>query len=281
MPSKTAAKLLRSRIQVPTLPAVAQRVQQLMRDPDVGTGEIGDLVAEDPTIAARVLRIANSAFYGLQERCVSTRQACAVLGLRVLRNVVTQAAVIEGYEHLRAIPGFDLDDLWKHSVLTAQLSSLLGKASRRELGLRPEELYACGLLHDLGQVVLLEGLVGDYVSIWVDALSENVPLHVVERERLGVSHTDVGALVARRWNLPDQVVAAIQFHHGPRERVAEDPIVSLIAHANLLARRAAAGEVEAARATIDEQTARLIAVADEDVAATVEFALENHASVVI
>src|SRR5205085_316330 len=98
--SPRAKQLIAKSLSIPTLPIVVQKVEALLRDPKVGTREIGSLVAEDPPLAAKVLKIANSSYYGLREHCVSTEQATAVLGMRVLRNVVTQAAVIKQFEHL-------------------------------------------------------------------------------------------------------------------------------------------------------------------------------------
>ena len=146
-----------------TLPAVVQKVQHLLEDPNTGAKELGDVIASDAPLAAKVLKIANSAYYGLRERCIAPQHASAVLGVRVLRNVVTQAAVISKYDHLKG-SAFDLNALWKHSILVAQACNFLGKRCRKPTGLSGDELYVCGLLHDLGQVVLLDCMNQDYVD---------------------------------------------------------------------------------------------------------------------
>lgn len=160
-------------ITIPTLPAVVQKVQTLLENPNTGAKELGDVVASDAPLAAKVLKIANSAYYGLRERCIAPQHASAVLGVRVLRNVVTQAAVISKYDHLKG-SGFDLTALWKHSILVAQACNFLGKRCRATIGLSGDELYVCGLLHDLGQVVLLDCLRADYLAVVDYAREKNL-----------------------------------------------------------------------------------------------------------
>ena len=102
------------------------------------------------------------------------------------------------------------------------------------------------------------------------ARGDNVPMHVCEEQALGFNHTDVGALVAIQWGLPTAVASGIQFHHGPREAVATDPVVSLVANANLVVHRAAGGNPVAAAATLDAATQRFLGLAPEHVNQVVE-----------
>ena len=273
MESSPETHLDPARLRIPTLPEVVQRVHALVDDPGCSTREIAEVVAEDAPLAARVLQIANSAFYGLRERCISTTQACTVLGLRVLKIVVTQAGVLQQYEHLRKHPGFDLDEVWRHSILTAQVCSFAARHSRAELPLRPEELYVCGLLHDIGKVVLLDELADDYLDVVAAAKLVTVPLFVVERQMLGLDHTVVGAMVAERWKLPPQIADAIRHHHGPRERVREDPGVALVANVNLVTSRVMAGDHEAARATLDAETSRFLGLSARNAREVVDYAV--------
>ena len=98
----------------------------------------------------------------------------------------------------------------------------------------------------------------------------------VERASLGFSHTDVGAAVANRWGLPEQIANAIQFHHGPREEVAQDVVVSIVAHCNLLAHRVKEGNLEAARAVFDGGTRTQLGLAEATIDSLLEFATHNR-----
>lgn len=249
-----AKNLLKDNLNIPTIPEVVQKMQRLLDDPNSGTRELGGLIAQDAPLSAKVLRIANSAYYGLHEPCVSTEQASSVLGMRVLRNVVTQAAVMGQFQHLRGIEGFDVDDLWRHAITTGHVCSTLARRCSAPLDLSPDEFYVCGLLHDLGQIVMLDSLGEKYVALHQEAEFGGLPIHRVEARALGFNHTDVGALVATRWGLPEPIVEAIQYHHGPREAVESSAVVSLVANANLLVNRVAKINEMAAELVFDEDT---------------------------
>lgn len=265
-----ARKLVPQSISIPTLPAVVQKIQRMLEDPDCGAREVGAVVAEDAPLAARVLKIANSAYYGLRERCLLPQNAATILGVRVLRSVITQAAVMRQYEHLRG-GEFDLDGLWKHSILVAQAASFLGKRCRRLTGLTPDELHVCGLLHDLGQVVMLECMRNDYLEVVRWSKQHHTPLYVAEQQRLGFTHADVGHIVAQQWGLPPQVAVAILSHHGPNDDIKNNPVVALIAQTNVLVTRVLEGNLSAAAQTFDAHTLAFLGLTAEDVTATVQF----------
>ncbi|MBI5363742.1 MAG: HDOD domain-containing protein [Planctomycetes bacterium] len=281
MSNLRARQLLSNKnITIPTLPAVVQKVQRMLEDPNTGAKEIGKLVASDAPIAAKVLKIANSAYYGLRERCLAPEHASAVLGVRVLRNVVTQAAVISKYDHLKGSV-FDLTGLWKHSILVAQSCNFLGKRCKAMIGLSADELYVCGLLHDLGQVVLLDCMQKDYLDVVAYAREKNLPLHAAEQERLGFGHTDVGNIVAQQWGLPAQVGTAILNHHASPDVLASDPVASLVANVNLVVHRVVEGNLGAAATVIDANTIHQLGLRPTDVTELVEFVDKAKASVVV
>lgn len=255
---------------IPSLPTVVRRVGQLLQDPNVGLRDVGGVVSEDAAIAAKVLKIANSSFYGLREPCISTQQAATVLGLRVLRSVIMQASVIRQYDHL-ASTGFDVDGLWRSSIATAQACRFLAGRSKRKLELGPEELYVCGLLHNLGQMVLLDNLKERYVAIAQEADSKQLPVHVVEAKHLGFDHTDVGQKVAKHWGLPPAVATAIQFHHGPREATEHEAVIGLAARTDELVHRIHSGRRESAPRAFDARVLTQLGVTPDDIEALADF----------
>lgn len=261
MGKKEALQALGSRLVLPTPPEVVLRINSMIADRTCGPQEIGRVVGGDPALAARVLSTANSSFYGLQEPVTSAEQAATVIGVRSLRNIAMQASITQRYEHLEGTSELDVAELWEHSERCAQLSQLLGAASRLELELTPDEFYTCGLLHDIGKVALLESLGAAYVEILREARDGRVPLHQREQERLEFTHVDVGALVAARWNLPAAVALSIAYHHGPNERVFAHPEVAVVAVADQLAYRADLADFEAAGS-------RLAGVAEDVLAVT-------------
>ena len=279
MSTLQARRLLARNINLPTLPSVMQKLSALLEDPDAGARDIGLLVSEDVALTAKVLKIANSAYYGLRERCLAPQQAASILGMKVLRNVVMQAAVTKQYDHLKGL-AFDLDGLWRHSILTAHLCQQLGRQCHNSIGLAPDELYICGLLHDLGQVVLLDGLGKEYMKVVDEAKAEGTKLHVVEERALGFTHADVGALVAQQWGLPDSVHHAIQFHHAGSGESEENPVVLLVRHTNLFA-HAVADRAPDPAGVFDAELQEFLGLEPDALGPLVSFAEQTQAGIVL
>lgn len=266
--SLTAAQSLVGRnLELPTLPQVVARINALVEDPDVGVREIGAAVAEDAPIAAKVLKLANSAFFGLREKVVSTEHATAVLGIRMLRTVAMQASVMRTYAQLSGGAEFDCRALWRHSILTGQVTAALASKCRARTNLAPDEFQVVGLLHDIGKILFLEGLADEYLACLREARERNLPQHECEEARLGFHHGHVGALIASNWGMPQLVADAIEHHHGPREQLLREPAIALVALVNLATRGIEMGDSRAAAAHFDERSRTLLGVTAPDVEA--------------
>ncbi len=262
MSSSLSQKIAQGNVSIPTLPTVISKIQELLESDSAGAKEIGQLIAQDAPMATKVLRIANSAHYGLRERVISLEHASAVLGLKVLKNIVMQASVMSTFNDMAKDGKFDMDALWRHSILTAQMSQVIATlASRSKLGLAPEEFYTCGLLHDLGKIVMLHNLGEEYDMALNYSKMQRLPLHETEREILGFDHAEVGAKIALRWGLPDGVVSAIQYHHGPQDEIDSDPTVCLIDYANRLSTHVIAEDLDGARASRSDDVERMLGIA--------------------
>ena len=262
-------------LKVPTIPLVVQCLEALIASSDAGAEEVGALINRDPPLAGKVLRIANSSFYGLEERCASVEKACAVLGLKLVRTIVLQAAVIRQYEHLRGL-GFDLENLWRHSVLVGQVCSILARSSKLPESLRPDEAYLAGLLHDVGQVVLLDHLREEYIALHHRAKAQGLPLFLVERRDLGTTHADVGAALADAWGQSPFVKAGIQLHHGRREDDVTIPAACLTIKANLLVERAREDTSSAALEAFDPTALKILALETAAVEEAVAYVRDHH-----
>jgi len=224
-------------LNVPTLPAVVLEVNRMVADPTVGSKEIGAKIASDQGLATKVLQLANSSAYGLAEEVLSAEHAASVIGGEGLKNIALQASIMSKFEKYSNLPDFDLEDLWDHSMLTAQLSRCLGQRSRPVRTMTPEDFYTCGLLHDVGKLVLLDNLGDEYLEVMRHARQVGQVLHVGEQQSLGYTHVDVGVLVSSRWDFPEGIQQAIAYHHGPKEMVFGNPAVAIVAIADQLAYR--------------------------------------------
>lgn len=222
---------------IPSLPEVIVRLNELIDRGDVRMSELGAQIALDPPLAAKALRIANSAYFGLRVPVTSIEHAASVLGMRSLKNMVMQALVLDLFRNLESIPDFDPREVWKRSVVASRVAMDL---PRRKLGgASYEDLQLCGLLHDIGEFVLVDHFGAEYSKLRKQVEITGANLVAAEQDILGVSHVEVGALVAVRWNLPDSIARVAEFHHDLKGVAAEDPLVAHIAYCDAI--------VEAAR----------------------------------
>lgn len=230
---------------LPSLPALYGELLAAIADPGVGLADIGDIVARDVSMSARLLHLANSPFFGLPRRLTDPRDAAVVLGVDLLRSLII-------YVHLFAAapadvaPGLSLDALWDHSLATAALAREIvahegGGRSRQE------EATLAGLLHDLGRLVVAE--VPGYLAAARREAEAGARGTAAEYAAHGTSHAEVGGYLLGLWGFADPVVAAVAGHHRPGT-LAQTGFTALtavhVANALLPALTAQADEVDAA-----------------------------------
>lgn len=191
---------------MPTLPHVVQKLASMIGRPNVSAEEIGILIEKDQVLSAKVLRLANSPFYGFPSRIASVAHAVVVLGLNVVKGLTLCATAFDMMRNA------GMNDLWRHSLGVAITSHILGtKAGMKN----PEEVFVGGLLHDIGKVVL-------YVK-WPDVgrqitqATQHTSHSLMETEQalFEVTHADVGGWLATAWHLPTSLREPILHHHTP------------------------------------------------------------------
>jgi len=256
-------------LSIPTLPAVVMEVNRMVADPTLGASDIGAVIASDPGLASKVLQVANSSFFGLSEEVLSAEHAATVIGGAGLKNIALQASIMGAFEKFSNLPDFDLEDLWNHSLFTAQVCRLLASRSKPIGLLSPDDFYTCGLLHDVGKVVLLDNIGDEYLEVIRLARHVGQALHVCEKEQLGYTHVDVGVRVSTYWDFPAAIQGAIAYHHGPKEQVFGNPAVALVAIADQLTYRAASSSFESAAERLGGMAGALLGMTREDYAEVV------------
>ena len=197
---------------LPALPHVILKVVKMAAQPEVSAREIGQVIAQDPSFSVRLLRLANSSYYGLPQAVSTITDAVAMLGHHSVRNMALVAATQDVL--YRAISGYDLEagDLWRHSLACAFAAEMLAVHCGYS---ESEEAFVAGLLHDVGKVIIgmhMEGMIPQ-----VQAFMEANSCTFIEAERavLGFDHAEVGGRIASHWNLPSNLVQAISWHHQP------------------------------------------------------------------
>lgn len=220
---------------MPSMPSILVRLREISDDPDAGVRDVAALIGQDPPLCARTLRIVNSAHVGLRAPVSSIEHAAAVLGMDALRNLVLQAQLSNLFEALGEGIRRDVAALWKHSILVGRIAHRLSQRVRGEMD--ANELELAGLLHDIGKFVLLELERETYLGLVRRAVGEDRGVLELERETFGFDHSDVGALLAARWNLSDTVERCISLHHSMDDlRGLRQPGVAPLIFADRLAR---------------------------------------------
>ncbi len=196
---------------IPPFPKAAQKVISMFRDPRIQIGKVAEVVALDQGFAARVLRMANSAYFGLPRRVHSITEALVLLGWANVRMVLISASV--GNILCRGLKAYGLEEgaLWEHSVGSAYAAQIL---SSQHTVATYDMAFTCGLLHDIGKAAIDLTLTKQESQRLHDLLRTKDTI-AAEKEVTGFSHSEVGAYLTTRWNLPEEIRTGIEFHHDP------------------------------------------------------------------
>lgn len=194
---------------LPPLPQVAQKALSLIRNPKSNMGDLADVLVMDPAMTSTVLKWVNSSYYGLAQPVATVQQAVVYLGQDTVQSLVLAASISSFLN--KPVPGYELDqgDLWKHSLGVAAGAQLVGKRFNPMLA---EEAYHAGLLCDIGKLAF-EALFRNVNMAQINWQGRS--FNDLEKEIFGIDHAQMGAEMARRWNLPESLQKAIEFHHQP------------------------------------------------------------------
>jgi HD-like signal output (HDOD) protein len=171
------------------------------------------IILKDGGMTARILKLANSAFFGFGQEISDISQAVIYLGTETIKSLILFSNAFAEHEHLK-FPGFAAESLSQHSLEAAYASKMIAVHEGEERKVT-EEAYVAGLLHDVGKLMLAANLPQQYQEAIAIARREKVPLAVVERKMFGADHADIGGYLLGLWGLPVPVVEAIALHHRP------------------------------------------------------------------
>lgn len=231
--------LVNSTIDLPTMPEVLLKLNEVMADPETSAADVAKVVSADPAVSANILRIVNSAYYGLQVRVSSVSLAISVMGFSMTKKVALKAAVFSAFGKRREkIQHFDPAAFWKHAIYAGIAARVLASESQQFADMHPEDAYVAGLLHDIGKIILMEGSTPKYLAMLRKSVQQGRPETDTELEDFGFTHADVGSVLAIKWSLPEDLAIAIRYHHAPARDPFHRSLSSLIHLADQLAWRA-------------------------------------------
>lgn len=229
-PPVTPAQLHERVAQLPPLPEAVVAMVSTLDEGKASIRDVAGLLQRDQALTARVLRLANSAFYGVPGRVASAHDAVNLIGLRSLRSLVATAALAQSFAQPRAT-ALNLGVFWRHTVAVAFAARSLAAAH----ALDEEMAYTAGLLHDVGRLALAAHFPQAHGAL-LQAGRQGLPGgRRLERRLLGTDHAEVGAIVAEHWHLPNPVVVVIARHHHPPEAAESATLVDIVHVADALA----------------------------------------------
>ncbi len=217
---------LRNTKNLPTLPGIINKLTRMADNPDTTTEQIGKVISKDHILAAKLLKLVNSAFYGFPQRISSLSGAIILLGFNVVKSLIISASIFEFMEEQDV-------ELWEHSLACAVACSVIAK----RLGVdEPEEISTAGLIHDIGKVAIKMELSAEYKKINNMMWEKHIPMRLAEMEILGLDHAEAGGWLTKSWNLPNKLVELVACHHDPGKAKTERLNSSVIHFADLLVR---------------------------------------------
>ncbi len=199
---KIVKKKLRRLEGLPTLPPIVQRLNKLIENEETSLNQIAELIEKDQVITSKILRLANSAFYGFPKRISTVQNALMFLGVNIIKILIITSSIFD------IIYKEDVK-LWEHSVGVATCARIL--AEKLEIK-DPQEVATAGLLHDLGKIIEKVSFKEEYKKIEELVQDGKSPL-LAEKEIFGLDHAEIGAFLMRIWNLPDRLIEAVEAHH--------------------------------------------------------------------
>ncbi|HLO95879.1 MAG TPA: HDOD domain-containing protein [Burkholderiaceae bacterium] len=229
MNAADAAGLVRRIRDLPTPNAVALELLSSLGDESLSVEQLAQKISLDQAIVAKVLRLANSPFYGLARRVTLMADAVSIVGWRSVRNLAVTAGLASSFD-LSRCPGFDLAGYWRHSLGCALCAEALARAHGQDGALA----FGCGLLHDLGRVALASVAPDDYAQMLSWRRTSGARLFDAEHRCLGLDHAAIGGALAEQWLLAPVLVDSVALHHQPPEDPGA-PLVDLVHVADCVA----------------------------------------------
>ncbi|MFA6450232.1 MAG: HDOD domain-containing protein [bacterium] len=198
---------------MPSLSPTVGKILQVANDPNSSANDLNKVISLDPVLAGKVLKLVNSAYFGFSEKMSSTVRAIVVLGLNTIKNLALSTAALETISTAGAT-GLNMDEFWRHLLATGVYAKLVARKISVHKNFL-EDYFLCGLMHDIGKIVLNNMNPVGYGKLIGAARASGKPLHLYETAIFGINHAEIGKLLGGKWGLQEQIVEAMALHHSP------------------------------------------------------------------
>lgn len=206
-------KALASIGDVATLPEVTIKIIEIVEDHDSTARDLHEVIKNDPALSVKVLKVVNSAFYGLPGQVASVDRAIILLGLSAVKNIAIAASIARLFKGNRISEAFTASDLWRHSVAVAVGARAVAKCSPHPV--MTDEIFVAGLIHDIGTLIERQAYPDEFADVIERCSDGTSDFLAVERELIGADHQAFGVGLTTKWKFPRHLRAAVGFHHNP------------------------------------------------------------------
>ena len=213
---------------IATLPEITLRIIRIVEDPESSAQDLNKIITNDPALGARILKVVNSAFYGLPGQIGSINRAIVLLGLNAVKNIAIATSLAKLFRGGQICPQFNAKDIWQHSIAVATGTQLLAK----EVGLGlPDEAFLAGLIHDIGLMVEMQARRAKLVEA-MDKFEKDpsLTLRAAEAQFIGATHEQFGAALCKHWKFPASFGYVTGFHHRPLELASQNRTLTALVH---------------------------------------------------
>ncbi|MFC1725671.1 HDOD domain-containing protein [candidate division KSB1 bacterium] len=224
---------------IPTLPVVFNKILQTLNNPKSSAKDLKTIIINDMAISAKILNLANSAYFGFNRRITEITNAIVVIGFKTIKNIVLSISIIDTFKKLSSTGDFDRTQYWLNSIGSAQTAVKIGTLLNIP---NKESLYISGLLSNIGRVLMDYFFPEFYTQVIEKSNSSLKEVHEIEKEIFGFDHTEAGFQVARKWEFPDSLADSIRFHHNLENAPEESRTLSAIVDlSNIISRSSGLG----------------------------------------
>ena len=256
-------ELLKDDTKLPSIASVVLKVMEMVQQPDVSIQALAAEISIDPSITANIIKLSNSAYYRQSKPIKTVQEALMTLGIKVVREIILLTAA-KGILN-KNIPGYQIDAeaMWLHSLVVAELAAKI--AREKKLGVEPELAFTGGLLHDIGKVVLAQFFPAAMMQIKNELKEQKEFFTTIEKKHFGYDHQDVGARLLKKWNFPEELIAAAYWHHNPEKATRHKELVALVHVANTISIISGIGiDIGGLAHTLSEEALKITGITETD-----------------
>jgi putative nucleotidyltransferase with HDIG domain len=224
---------------LPTLPVMVHKVLSLVQHEDTTVNDLAKVISYDQAISSRILKVANSAYYGLMREIATISHAVVILGFREVKSLALGIMVFDTIQQINKESSIMGEEFWEHSIGCSLAGQII---CNKMAGVDAETAFTTALLHDIGKLVLDSFLAQEYQQVLAKVQSDGVSMVAAEEEVLGFDHAEVGGWLCERWKFPALLTSAVAFHHHVDNADENHLLMTSIVHAaDMLCKRARIG----------------------------------------